>query len=111
MKRQSWYAVLFSLIGVLIITPTFAQQYHGSGTYNPDLYTPSTRALSLSNKRADEESSEGRFGRMFALDGQLMPHPSPIYDLRRLGRANGPMVDESGQSGDSTVHAGITFLG
>lgn len=111
MKRHVRNAVLLVAIWLLAMTPTLAQQHHGATSYNRDLYGPDARALSLSNDRADEESSEGRFGRMFPLGESLRPHPSPIYDLRRLGRDNGPMVDESGQAGDSTVHAGITFLG
>ncbi len=79
--------------------PTAQPLHHGAERYNPaDLYRTTTPAA-------------GSFDRMFDLDEfGLSPHPSPIYDLRRLGAPDGPM-QETDPVGDSRIEAGITFLG
>lgn len=84
-----------------LAAPVLAQQlHHGASAYSPDLYATT--------------ATEGNFSRMFPLDRWgLNPHPSPRYDLLRLGGAGGPM-DEGANSeeiGDSQIEAGITFLG
>ncbi|MEM1400034.1 MAG: peroxidase family protein [Pseudomonadota bacterium] len=63
-------------------------------------------------------ASEGRFGRLFALNdvelGNLKPHPSPIYDLLLLGGEGGAMdegVTPGAPVGDSSIPAGVTFFG
>ncbi|MGF1475796.1 MAG: peroxidase family protein [Geminicoccaceae bacterium] len=81
-------------------------QHHGAQRYNPELYNP---RRTLGNE-CGPSSPDGRFGRLFALGGELQPHPSPIYDLRRLGRQNGPMLDDQGAVNDSATPAGFTFL-
>jgi len=89
---------------------------HGSTKANTDLY-----------KRNDfpDEGTEGRFGRLFALGERLKidrgengnshgltlrPHPSPRFDLDRLGKFKGPMTLKDDTNQDSASPAGITFL-
>ncbi len=73
--------------------------HHGAKAYNPDLYA--------------EQPAPGSFARMFDLERfGLDPHPSPIYDLRRLGAEGGPMQEAADDPvDDSRIEAGITFLG
>jgi len=90
---------------------------HGSTKANTDLY-----------KRKDfpDEGTEGRFGRLFNLGERaktdslnkdssekptLRPHPSPRFDLDRLGKFEGPMTLKDKSNQDSASPAGITFLG
>jgi len=81
---------------------------HGSEARNTDLYD---------REKFPDEGVEGRFGRIFpvgegyAKDGKpkLRPHPSPRYDLTRLGAAEGPMGE--GPRAESLAPAGMTFLG
>ncbi len=102
------------LLSVYLVSPANSQQYgHGAPAFTPELEASSILPLSDQSGQI-----EGRFGRLFALnqpfDGNskgLQPHPSPIYDLRRLGRDGGPM-EEGGQSGgEGIAPAGVTFFG
>lgn len=92
---------------------------HGSRKRNPDLYSAYEK-----QPFPDDEGSEGRFGRLFAVgetkelvkdkEGnaavtRLRPHPSPRYDLERFGAKDGHMSMGTDQS--SNTPAGITFLG
>ncbi len=84
----------------------------GSQQRSPDLYKETV---------ADSaEQAEGRFGRLFTIGEtelrsdnsitRLRPHPSPRYDLERLGRKDGPMKSAVSNQ-QSNTPAGITFLG
>ncbi|MBX2878757.1 MAG: hypothetical protein KTR32_02435 [Granulosicoccus sp.] len=83
---------------------------HGSSRHNKDLY---------SRKEFPDKGSEGRFGRLFPIsesgddDESLRPHPSPRFDLERLGEFGGPMTLADGAEGQQDSHspAGVTFLG
>ena len=102
------------LLSASFVNPAKSQQYgHGAPAFTPELEASDILPLS------DESGQiEGRFGRLFALNKVfpgnpkgLQPHPSPIYDLRRLGRDGGPM-EEGGQSGgEGIAPAGVTFFG
>ena len=106
------------LVGAVVCGNATANEnfHHGAGTYVPELQLSLSSGSSQSDS-AGRFSEEGRFGRMFGLwekyRGQepLRPHPSPNYDLRRLGRDNGPMEEKDDVPGDGLAPAGITFLG
>jgi len=92
-----------------IFTMKVSTGSHGSHAKNTDLYNRDS---------FPDEGSEGRFGRLFPVgDGKtadnehdkLRPHPSPRYDLDRLGKAGGPL--KSTGRADSHAPAGMTFLG
>lgn len=116
MRLLPLLAATVSVAALIGSSSAMAQQrHHGSSAHTPDfVYEPSVRW------RADKDGRiEGRFGRMFALnkpynehDHTLTPHPSPVYDLRWLGRDDGPMEEADGDAaGDGNAPAGITFFG
>ena len=99
------------LLSLILVNPANSQQYgHGAPAFTPEL--EASNILPLSDQSGQ---IEGRFGRLFALDPNnptgLRPHPSPIYDLRRLGRDGGPMVEGGQSGGEGIAPAGITFFG
>ena len=86
------------LLSTALATATAARPLdHGAADHDPaDLYAESPSFARLFDP--------DRFG--------LMPQPSPIYDLRRLGAPGGPMQETGADPvGDSRTEAGITFLG
>jgi len=91
--------------------------HHGAKAYVPELHLSSSSGA-VRSTREGRLTPEGRFGRMFGIGEEyvkgepLRPHPSPNYDLRRLGRAEGPMQEDDDEVvGDGIAPAGITFLG
>jgi hypothetical protein len=96
-----------------------AQQLHGSGSLNPMIYSEDA---SLPTKKGDAVRG---FARLFTLkrhsggepmygdsDPGLLPHASPIYDLRALGvQMVEPPEHDTDPAGDAEMPAGFTFLG
>ncbi|MBJ3774707.1 peroxidase family protein [Acuticoccus mangrovi] len=96
--------VLLSGVALLALTATAsAQGSHANPQY------PSPEAF----QRAGEGANIGGFGRLFPVrapdtPGGLLPHPSPRYDLQRLGERM--TVEETGEA-PSNMPAGYVFLG
>lgn len=101
------------MLSTLLVNPAASQEYgHGAAAFTPELEASIILPLSDASGQI-----EGRFGRLFALNEPfgnnlkgLQPHPSPIYDLRRLGRDDGPMEEGAQPVGEGIAPAGITFF-
>jgi len=95
---------------------------HGSGSLNPGQYGSAATMPDESGAQANG------FGRLFTIKSGrssrthdekadpynpgLLPHPSPIYDLRLLGeKMVEPKAMENSDEGNSNMPAGYTFLG
>lgn len=115
MRITSFLAATVSSLALVIASSALSQpRHHGSSAYTPD-FTDDQAVLSLTDQSGQ---IEGRFGRMFALNSPynkqgdtLTPHPSPIYDLLRLGEAGGAMEEDDSAVGDGKAPAGVTFFG